>query len=145
MPVPELERLVAAGLLQREPPVPGESEGLVASAARRLTDAERDGLSLDGRFDLAYNAGHALALAALRRQGYRAAKRYVVFQALEHTLGLPAAKWRVLARCHDVRNRLEYEGLPEVSERLVADLIEIVRELLRSIRELPARPDGEPE
>jgi len=32
-------------------------------------------LSLEGRFDLAYNAAHALALAALRHRGYRSDNR----------------------------------------------------------------------
>jgi hypothetical protein len=37
----------------------------------------------------------------LRWHGYRLNnKRYVVFQALEHTLGLPAKQWRVLAEAH---------------------------------------------
>lgn len=47
-------------------------------------------LAIESRFDLAYNAAHALALAALRARGYRSDNRYVVFQALPHTLGLPA-------------------------------------------------------
>ena len=133
----ELERLVAAGLLRREPPVRDEVEGLVRSAALRLADAERAGLSLDGRFDLAYNAGHALALAALRWRGYRPAKRYVVFQALGHTLGLPASAWRVLDRCHGLRNRIEYEGVPDLGVVLVDELVSIVGDLLARVRALP--------
>jgi hypothetical protein len=137
MTSPDLDRLVEAGLLQREPPNREEFDGLVDSAANRLADAERAGLSLDGRFDLAYNAGHALALAALRRRGYRAGKRYVVFQVLESTLGVPKTKWQVLARCHGERNRIEYEGLPNLTEKLVAELAAIVREMLDAVRALP--------
>ena len=48
-----------------------------------------EGLSLESRFDLAYNAGHALALAALRFRGYRSESRYLVFQCLQHTIDLP--------------------------------------------------------
>lgn len=44
-----------------------EFEGLKRSALARLKDAKNDTLSLEGRFDLAYNASHALCLAALRR------------------------------------------------------------------------------
>jgi RNase P/RNase MRP subunit POP5 len=70
------------------------------------------------RFDLAYNAAHAFALAASRLNGYRPENRYVVFQALSHTLGLDAkgldAKiWRVLAKCHNGRNLAEYEAHSE--------------------------------
>lgn len=56
---------------------------------------------LESAFDLAYNAAHALALAALRWHGYRSENRYLVFQALAHTVGFPPAKWRVLDLCHN--------------------------------------------
>lgn len=75
------------------------------------------------RFDLAYNAAHALCLAALRRKGFRPRQRYIVFQALPHTLGLGPEVWRVLAKAHDARNLAEYEGHVDVSERLVLDVI----------------------
>jgi hypothetical protein len=47
-----------------------------------------------------------------------------VFQVLPQTLGLGPEVWRVLAKCHDVRNRGEYEGDLQITERLVTDLIE---------------------
>jgi len=72
---------------------------------------------------LAYNAAHSLSLAALRRMGYRAGNRYIVFQVLPHTLGLGPEVWRVLDKCHNTRNLGEYEGLLDVDERLVTDLI----------------------
>jgi hypothetical protein len=89
------------------------------------------------RFDLAYNASHALALAALRRAGYRSDNRYIVFQCLPHTLGVGADVWRVLALCHDRRNRAEYEGDVDIDEQLVRDLVaatEKVLEVLESLR-----------
>lgn len=115
----ELENLVRIGQLKREPPAASELAGLQRSGETRLGDAGKPGLSLDSRFDLAYNAAHALALAALRRLGFRSENRFVVFQTLPHTLGLPAATWRLLAKCHGMRNQAEYEGLLEVDERLV--------------------------
>ena len=39
------------------------------------------------------------------------------------TFGLGPEVWRVLARCHDVRNRGEHEGDLAVDERLLADLM----------------------
>ncbi len=119
----ELENLVRIGKLKLEPPSVAEFEGLQRSGEARLADAERADLSLESRFDLAYNAAHALSLAALRRLGYRSENRYVAFQVLPHTLGLSATTWRVLARGHEARNVAEYEGVVEVDERLVADLI----------------------
>jgi hypothetical protein len=137
MPSPELERLAERGLLKREPPGRAELEGLIHSAAERLRDAQNEDLSLDSRFDLAYNAAHALALAALRYQGYRAERRYLVFQCLAHTLATPTPTWRLLVKCHAERNRIEYEGMPNVSQVLVGDLVAAARELLEQLRELP--------
>jgi hypothetical protein len=65
---------------------------------------------LEGRFDLAYNAAHALALAALRWHGYRSERRYIVFQCLTHTLNLSPEQWRVLDQAHRKRNVAEYEA-----------------------------------
>ncbi|MGS5086084.1 hypothetical protein ACVC7V_06195 [Hydrogenophaga sp. A37] len=64
-----------------------------------------------------------MCLAALRAKGYRAGNHYIVFQVLPHTLGLGPEVWRVLDLCHNKRNLGEYEGLLEVDERLVKDLI----------------------
>ncbi len=91
----ELENLVRLGQLKREAPVAAEIRGLLRSGEARLTDAANRALSLESRFDLAYNAAHALALAALRLRGYRSENRFLVFQVLPHTLGLPPATWRV--------------------------------------------------
>ena len=60
------ERLARNTNLAAETPDRKEFEGLVRSGLARLSDAEKKGNSLDGRFDLAYNAAHALCLAALR-------------------------------------------------------------------------------
>ena len=136
MTSPELENRVRIGKLKREPRSAGEFEGLVMSGATRLADAANAALALESRFDLAYNAAHALALAALRHRGYRSDNRYIVFQALPNTLGLPSATWRVLAKCHERRNRAEYEGVVDVDERLMADLMEAAQALLVAVRTL---------
>lgn len=109
--------------LRQEPPDTNEINGLKHSGSARLTDARNTTLSLESRFDLTYNAAHALCLAALRQQGYRPANRYIVFQILPHTLGLGPEVWRVLAKAHNLRNLGEYEGNMNVDQRLVTDLI----------------------
>jgi hypothetical protein len=109
---------------------------LVQSGRERLRDAANDGLAPASRFDLAYNAAHALSLAALRWHGYRSAKRYVVFQALPHTLGLPASVWRVLDKCHQRRNLAEYEGQTEIDEQLFADLLVAAQKVLTAVTAL---------
>lgn len=123
MPDP-LDNLCGAGKpLRTEPPDAKEIAGLLRTGTARLADARNATLALESRFDLAYNAAHALCLAALRRKGYRSANRYVVFQVLPHTLALGPEVWRVLDKCHNTRNLGEYEGLLDVDERLVIDLI----------------------
>jgi hypothetical protein len=119
-----LDRLAGPGkLLSREPPDAKEFDGLKRSGPARLKDAGNASNSLEGRFDLVYNAAHALCLAALRYRGFRPSNRYIVFQVLPHTLGLGPEVWRVLAKGHEVRNLGEYEGDLDLDERLVTDLI----------------------
>jgi hypothetical protein len=137
----ELENLQRIGKIKAEAPNARELAGLLASGERRLTDARRADLAFDSRFDLAYNAAHALALYALRRLGYRSDNRYLVFQALPHTLGLPAAQWRVLARAHEQRNLAEYEGHLEHDDQLLVDLLAATGLLLAAINKLP-KPDA---
>ena len=109
--------------LRAEPPDATEFAGLLRSGRTRLKDAGSKSLAIESRFDLAYNAAHALCLAALRWHGYRSGNRYIVFQVLPHTLGLGPEVWRVLAKCHDIRNASEYEGDLQINERIVADLL----------------------
>ena len=113
---------------------------MVRSGRVRLEDAKRKDLSLEGRFDLAYNASHALALASLRWKGYRPDRRYIVFQCLEHTLGLDAKVWKVLDLCHTRRNRGEYEGFLDINEQLVQDLITATEVVLTEIEKLGPKP-----
>ena len=123
MPSP-LESLAGTGKpLLAEAPDAAEFAGLLRSGRARLTDARNAALSLESRFDLAYNAAHALCLAALRRHGFRARHRYIVFQVLPHTLGLGPEVWRVLAKAHDLRNLAEYEGHVDADARLVMDVV----------------------
>ncbi|MFA7667471.1 MAG: hypothetical protein WCY32_15285, partial [Burkholderiaceae bacterium] len=96
--------------MKAEPPTQIELDGLIRSGQVRLEDAANATLSLESRFDLAYNATHALSLAALRWHGYRSENRYQVFRCLTHTLGLEAVQWRVLDNAHRKRNLAEYEG-----------------------------------
>lgn len=130
---PQLDNLVRIGRLHVEPPDGAEFQGLVRSGVRRLDDAAREELSLESRFDLAYNAAHALALAALRYQGYRCQSRYLVFQCLQHTLGLPAEQWRVLDQAHRKRNFAEYEGEMDIDEQLAAAVLRVAREVRRRV------------
>jgi hypothetical protein len=133
-----LERLAGPdGVLVKERPDASEFDGLVRSGLARLKDAENAMNSLESRFDLAYSAAHAFALAALRYHGFRSSKRFIVFQVLPHTLGLGPEVWRVLSKCHDMRNRAEYEGVLDVDERIVTDLVAACRQVADRVRQLP--------
>ena len=114
----------------------GEISGLIRSGTARLADAKKAGLSLESRFDLAYNAAHALSLAALRIAGYRAENRYLVFQCLRHTLDYPNEKWRVLDQAHRKRNIAEYEGAADLDESLVEALIRATEEVATRVLSL---------
>ena len=133
MPSP-LENLAGTGKsLLAEAPDAAEFAGLLRSGRARLTDARNAALSLESRFDLAYNAAHALCLAALRRHGFRARHRYIVFQVLPHTLGLGPEVWRVLAKAHDLRNLAEYEGHVDADARLVMDVVAACERVLAAL------------
>lgn len=133
------EKLMGAGKpLKSEPPDAAEFAGLVRSGCLRLRDANNEELSLESRFDLAYNAARALCLAALRWHGYRSTQRYVVFQLLPHTLGLGPEVWRVLSKGHDIRNLSEYEGSLEIDERIVDALIAACQEVSDKVDRLDA-------
>jgi hypothetical protein len=133
-----LERLAGPDKpLAAEPPDETEIAGLLRSGRARLADAANTALSVESRFDLAYNAAHALCLAALRRCGYRARHRYIVFQVLPQTLKLGPEVWRVFAKAHDQRNLAEYEGHVEVEERLVLDLVAACEIVSATISALP--------
>lgn len=140
MTSPQLNNLVKTGSLKAEPGSQAEFDGLMRSAKARLHDAHNATLAIESRFDLAYNASHAFALAALRWHGYRSENRYLVFQTLEHTLGIAPEVWRVLAMCHQRRNLAEYEGHLEVDDQLIADLIKATELLFDKVSALGAVP-----
>ena len=135
MTLPPLENLLRSGL-KHEPANDREIESLIRSGELRLNDAMNTSLAIESRFDLAYNAAHALALAALRHHGYRSDNRYLVFQTLAHTLTLPAEQWRVLDAAHRKRNALEYEGIADIDEQTTNAVIRIAGEIRRRLATL---------
>jgi hypothetical protein len=137
----ELANLARIGKLAVEAGTPGEIKGLLTSGTERLTDARNDSLALSSRFDLAYNAAHAFALAALRWHGYRSDNRYLVFQALPHTLGVPPTVWRVLAKAHEARNVAEYEGHFDADTIMLRNLVEAAEAVRTAVSALPVLSD----
>lgn len=138
----KLDNLVKIGQLKAEPFSQPEFDGLLQSGKARLNDAKKETLSLESRFDLAYNASHALSLAALRWQGYRSGSRYLVFQCLRHTLDLPNELWRVMDQAHRKRNLAEYEGFLDINEQMVEALVRVAIEVADRVTRLPERNKG---
>jgi hypothetical protein len=134
LPREELDNLVRVRKLKAEPAEAEEIAGLLRSGLVRLKDADNASLSLESRFDLAYNAAHALSLAALRLHGYRSDSRYLVFQCLQHTVELPSEQWRVLDQAHRKRNLGEYEGDLDIDEQLVEALIRVTSLVAKRVR-----------
>lgn len=133
---PQLANLAKIGKLKPEAPDARELAGLLRSAKVRLQDARQKSLALESRFDLAYNAAHAAALAALRVHGYRSENRYLVFQCLEHTLQFKPEQWLIFNQAHNKRNLAEYEGDLDVTLSFVEELIEHVGVLLDTVNAL---------
>jgi len=136
MPHKKLDNLVRIGQLKTEAASRDEIAGLVRSGLARLTDSKNATLSQESRFDLAYNAAHALSLAALRAAGYRSENRYLVFQCTQHTLDLASEQWRVLDKAHRKRNVAEYEGDIDVDNQLLEALIRVADELAVRVQKI---------
>jgi hypothetical protein len=136
LPREELDNLVRVRKLKAEPAEAEEIAGLLRSGLVRMKDAGNVSLSLESRFDLAYNAAHALSLAALRLHGYRSDSRYLVFQCLQHTVDLPSEQWRVLDQAHRKRNLGEYEGDLDIDEQLVEALIRVTTVVAKCVQAL---------
>jgi len=131
-----LDNLVKIGKLNVDPSTDAEIKGLVQRGLIKIEDYKRADLSADSRFDLAYNAAHALCLAALRKTGYRSENRYIVFQCTQHTIGLEPEFWRTLSDAHRERNVGEYEGDIVVNRKLVEALVRVVDIVAERVQEL---------
>lgn len=133
-----LERLSGpTGPLIPEPPDNAEFAALCRSAEDNLSEARRTDIKLGARFLLAYAAAHGFCLAALRHKGYRARHRYIVFQALPHTLGVGPEVWNVLSKAHGKRNLAEYEGHVEATEELVLGVLRACEKVATLVKTLP--------
>ena len=136
MTLEALKNLAKIGKIKAEPMNQAEIDRMLDMARKRLQDANVTELSQEGRFSSTYNAIHVAALAALRWHGYRSENRYLVFQSLDHTLGWPASKWRVLDAAHQKRNLAEYEGFLEIEESTIKELKQLVYELIADVEKL---------
>ena len=135
----KLANIVRAGQLAAEPTSVDEIARLLKGADDQLRDSGIKSVSAAGRFMLAYNATHALALAAVRAEGYRPSAsqghRKVIYQVLEATAGAPRELWVALDRYHDRRNAAEYQGAPPATEAEAKDIVELAAKLQKLVLE----------
>jgi hypothetical protein len=94
---------------------------------RKLADSKARSISLDSRFDLAWEAALQLGLAALRANGYRATShaghQSLAIQTLDQSLGTPKETIRLLETFRKNRSAGLYEGSFEPSATEVEALV----------------------
>ena len=133
---PELDNLVKIGNLKTEAASRSEFDGMVKSAHRGLADAQNESIETDSQFDLAYEAAHKFALAALRQQGYRSENRITVFQTLVHTLAIGPADIQIFLKAHNERNLAAYQGRVDIDKKLLAELVNATKKLESAVGRL---------
>lgn len=68
----------------------------------------------------------------------------MVFQCLTHTLGWPAARWRVLDVAHRKRNLAEYEGVLDVEESGIKELCDLTAALIAELAKMVGASQPKP-
>ena len=110
-----LKNLLQIGRIKEHPVDAAEIQKVLAAARRSLKDAGVEEISLESRFDAAYNAIMQTALAALMANGYRPdtnqpGHHMTVLQLLPKTMGLPGGRLAVLDTLRRKRNLAVYIG-----------------------------------
>ncbi len=127
-----LENLIGKGL-QSEPSDKEEIQRLRRKIETKLDDAANTQISLDSRFDIAYEALLQIGLTALRANGLRPNSRgghhAMALQTLDSTIGYPRDKLRLLDRFRHMRSAGLYDGSFEPSAAEVRSLLDEVSKL----------------
>lgn len=110
-----------------------EIGSLLLIADRDLKDATQEGISLDWRFGIAYNAALKLCTILLYAEGYRPApglQHYRTIASLPLILGEHKKNDAdYLEDCRRKRNKVEYDCVGGVTETEVNELVDFVKEL----------------
>jgi len=127
-----LENLLGKGL-QQEPTSAEEIRRFLAKVTTKLADAQSCHVSLDSRFDLAYEALLQIGLVALRANGLRPDSRgghhQLALQTLNATVAYPRENLRLLDEFRRKCSVGLYDGSFEASQAEVESLIATVVEL----------------
>ncbi|MFH1841654.1 MAG: hypothetical protein ABIF77_00465 [bacterium] len=116
-----------------------EINSLLALADRDLHDAQSQQLSVDWKFNIAYNAAMQLAGAALAAAGYRVTRsgghHHRSIQSLAHTIGADDNLVRLLERFRKKRNVAEYDSVGTISDQEVDEMIDLAQMLRKQVEE----------
>lgn len=127
-----LENLIGRGL-EHEPSSKPEIQRLLEKIATKLTDSRNQTVSLETRFDIAYEALLQIGLVALRshhlRPNSRGGHHVIALQTLPLTIGYPREKLRLLEEFRKQRAAGLYDGSFTPSESELNELIAVVSEL----------------
>ena len=112
---------------------------LLSVAEREIADGGLDGISIDGRFDHAYDAVRCLCEVALHAKGYEipkgARKHERAIESLKFTLG---GRWAKVADfldfCRRRRHQSIYERAGVVQRQDADDLLKTATDLMAEIR-----------
>lgn len=127
-----LENLIGKGL-QQEPASKAEILRFITKINTKLADARNEHISLDSRFDLAYEALLQIGLAALRanhlRPNSRGGHHILALQTLHTSIGYPREKLRLLDEFRRQRAVGLYDGSFVPTQAELDELTETVAAL----------------
>ncbi len=135
---PEYDALLKIGSFKEAVP----SEGSLAQFLRtadEMASAAASPMPNSARFLLAYEGMFSVVMAVLEFHGVRpgdaGGHRATAIQRVAADLNLDAAKQSVVARLHDVRNRVTYRApLPPITKADADALLAILQEMLAAAR-----------
>ena len=131
-----LDNLVGRGL-EKEATDSAEIARFLVKIVRKLADSRSQTISLDSRFDLAWEAVLQIGLAALRANAFRttsqAGHQALAIQTLDQSIGVSKERVRLLETFRKNRSAGLYEGTFEPSAVEVESLIEAAVQLRETL------------
>ena len=116
---------------------PEEIDNLPSMVHRDLADAQKESISADWRFGIAYNAALELCTILLYVSGYRAERmlqHYRTIQAMPLILGAERKEdAKYLDSCRIKRNVVEYDYVGGATEDDANELIEFAQDLREDV------------
>jgi hypothetical protein len=133
-----LRELLVDGRVREQAPSAKEVRDLLTVVDRDLRDASVKGVSVDGRFQHAYQAARQASTVVLRASGYRTAIKdahWVAFHVLPELMGPDVAETvDYFEACRTKRHRSEYDSVGHISDDEADELVKEARKFTDSVR-----------